>query len=747
MRKIRGMIRKVVFVWLAVVIDILPLSAQLVYSWDQTVAVDIEGSKKSMAWAGGLNAPQLSTMDLNSDGTEDLVIFDRTSDKLSTFLVYSASKEYAPEYENLFPPDLIGWVLLRDFNCDGKKDLFANTAFGIKVYENTTPPGGQLAWQLIADPIMTKGSSGQINLQVNVQDIPGIDDLDGDGDLDILVYNFATGGGIEFHENLSVDTNGSCGILFERMTRRWGDFDECDCDSFVFGTELCEDLNSTSRLKHIGGKSILNLDIDNDGDKEIVIGQEDCSFIGYLENEGTAQDALMTDFTNQFPFGANNTLDSLDFPALYYEDVDFDGIPDLLASTNYSFNQNNSLDFQSSFWFYKNIGSEELPIFEYSSKDFLQRDMIDLGEEAFPVFTDFDRDGDSDLFISHKGSADKGSLTADIWFFENIGAGMAPEFKLINKDFLNLSSLKLSHLSLQFADLNEDGNPDFVLMGSGDGITSTLFYIFNESSKVYSFDPDQIVELSQEFNSEDRFHLAQIGGNNLPDLLIGRNSGRLDYFRNNGSSNAPSFILDSGEFYGIDDDFSRRNLSVTTADLDADGLLDLLTIDERGILIYYFDFLNTISNPGPGSELLFSDQAESGSPFNHKMGNRAGISTSHLFPAAEPSIILGLESGGVQILRNVDASALPPINENELQVIAYPNPIIGQNNGFLSVTSSEAGQVQIITYLGQEASLNYPIQPGRPVQFDTSTLPSGLYLLKTHSNQGKVKTHQIVVYN
>ena len=39
-----------------------------------------------MPWAGGLNAAHHNTMDLNDDGKDDLVIFDRTADKVITFL-------------------------------------------------------------------------------------------------------------------------------------------------------------------------------------------------------------------------------------------------------------------------------------------------------------------------------------------------------------------------------------------------------------------------------------------------------------------------------------------------------------------------------------------------------------------------------------------------------------------------------------------------------------------------------------
>ena len=38
------------------------------------------------AWAGGLNAPQFSNIDLNSDGQPDLYAFDREASRSYTFL-------------------------------------------------------------------------------------------------------------------------------------------------------------------------------------------------------------------------------------------------------------------------------------------------------------------------------------------------------------------------------------------------------------------------------------------------------------------------------------------------------------------------------------------------------------------------------------------------------------------------------------------------------------------------------------
>ena len=54
---------------------------------------------------------------------EDLFVFDRTGNKITTFLNNGDSYSYAPEYDQLFPQSLSSWVLLRDYNNDNKKDI------------------------------------------------------------------------------------------------------------------------------------------------------------------------------------------------------------------------------------------------------------------------------------------------------------------------------------------------------------------------------------------------------------------------------------------------------------------------------------------------------------------------------------------------------------------------------------------------------------------------------------------------
>ena len=313
---------KKVFIVLIVVVAALTsknVSAQVTLKYDKSIPVHISDSQLSDPWAGGINAAQFGRLDLNGDSQEDLIIYDRSSNLLNTYINTGGLFIYNPDYRIYLPEDIGGWILFKDYDCDGMKDIFTNSTAGMKVYRNVGATNTEPVWDLIMDPVMTLGSSGMINLQVNITDIPGIEDIDGDGDLDVLVYNFAIGGFIRYHQNMSVENSGSCGSLdFEFVSRNWGFFEECLCHLFAFQEygEYCEDL-IPARVMHPGGKSLLLIDMDNDGDKDFLGGHEQCDEFYYFENYGTPDEAKMLDFSEEFP-NAEHPANFPIFPAGFF---------------------------------------------------------------------------------------------------------------------------------------------------------------------------------------------------------------------------------------------------------------------------------------------------------------------------------------------------------------------------------------------------------------------------------------------
>ena len=187
---------------------------EFTFKYDNSLKIIQNGQVLPNALAGGLNAPQFSTCKLDNDGVEDLVIFDRTAQKITTFLAKQDNTgkyfwQYAPQYETAFPK-ISNWILLIDYNRDGKKDIFTYTPSGIRVFNNISTD--KLAFQLAADPVYSTGYSGKINLYVSATDIPAIVDIDNDGDYDIITFD-SSGNFAFYHKNFCIENYKNSNIL------------------------------------------------------------------------------------------------------------------------------------------------------------------------------------------------------------------------------------------------------------------------------------------------------------------------------------------------------------------------------------------------------------------------------------------------------------------------------------------------------------------------------------------------------
>ena len=67
------------------------LSSQIILEQSQSIPVEFNGSELTNAWAGGINAAQFSTIDVNNDGREDLYTFDRDGFQSMVFLNMSTT--------------------------------------------------------------------------------------------------------------------------------------------------------------------------------------------------------------------------------------------------------------------------------------------------------------------------------------------------------------------------------------------------------------------------------------------------------------------------------------------------------------------------------------------------------------------------------------------------------------------------------------------------------------------------------
>ncbi len=716
---------------------------QITFEYDSSVVVKEEDSILKNPWTGGLNSGQYGRIDINGDQKEDLIIFDRSSKILNTFVLKEGMFIYNPDYRFFFPKKIEGWILFRDYDCDGRKDIFTNASRGMKVYRNITPEGSNLKWELIADPVLTLTSSGLINLQVNITDVPAIDDVDGDGDLDILVYNFALGGFIRYHQNMSIENTGSCGsIEYELVNRQWGYFEECDCMLYAFLEygESCQDFSS-GRIMHAGGKSLLLIDMDNDGDKDFLGGHEQCDELYYLENVGTSEEAKMINFRIDFPTPDRPSNFHI-HPAAYFEDFDLDGIKDLVVAPNEQFNSDNQINFKNSSWLYKNIGTNELPEFSFVTETFIQSSMIDMGENAVPSLVDFEGDGDLDLIIGGHGKKMGNEFYGYMRVYENTGNFLDPVFSLKNSDYLGLSSLKWYNFLPVFADLNHDGAIDMILNAVNPGnyrVESRLYVNQNKPGRGLKFETTEYIALDLGAASNDTPFFTDVNNDGLNDMLLGKSTGRLEYHINSGKGEDPVFILEDPAFLGIDDDFItfKRNLVPFVFDFNLDGKDDLITSDYTGVFTVYESYKE---QPVKMSEILYNQISQTADTTS--MGYHSWFTSGILFLNEYPVLLVGGISGGIVFLRSaIDRE----IDETDKFIFTiYPNPLIA--NDMLNVRSNRDGILYIYNYLGQALENPLNIKGYEIEQFEIGNLPQGIYIFQYIDYKGNSSTQKLIKY-
>lgn len=696
---------------------------QFTYSVDQSIPVEVDGRTITMPWAGGLNSAQVNTLDFDGDGNQDVVIFDRAADKIMPYRNAGGRYEYAPDYDVLFPAEVSQWMLLRDINCDGKKDLFTSDPFGIAVFVNTTKTGQALSWRPFNPgfPLLTKGFNGNINLKINDVDIPAIDDVDNDGDLDILSMRFVGIGTVEWHKNMSVELAGKCDSLrLERVTQAFGGIQECFCGSVAFNGQPCATIPG-GRVQHVGGKALLTIDMNGDGDRELLFSEEECATLYMFRNDGNKDNPLFAPSSQTSAFPSPPAVFPL-FPTPYYEDVDFDGLKDLIVSPNLYARINNYVQVRNSMWYYKNTGTTQVPAFTFVKNNFLQEDMIDVGDYSTPAFYDVDNDGDEDLFVGFYGNQ---QFRGGIYYYENVGTPTAASFKLVNDDYGGFSNFSLYNIKLQFADMNVDGALDFVFTATSanDGFTR-VYYVPNTSDTGLEINFETTIATEVRIGFTENLRIADVNRDGIPDLLLGKATGALQYWEtlvNNGKYD--HIELKNGTYLGLGNSTSRQNPSVFVSDLDVDGTEDLLMVDQTGNVSIYGDFRNFDPDlRQPLSEVVYNSIVK-----EYRRGNFGGKlwpAVANLFNSDKPAIVLGNTLGGLFVLRNDEGADLP-----EEPVFAVgPNPLPRGED--LLIRADRNTRVQIFSVLGQRMSDQIFIPGNQTYPLALNELAAGMYIAR-----------------
>ncbi|WP_254411959.1 T9SS type A sorting domain-containing protein [Dyadobacter diqingensis] len=718
---------------------VLTSRSQAQKSWfkmDTLAVLSSNGKKLLNPWSGGLNSGQFTKMDLNGDGTEDLIVFDRTSGILSTFLAVTdpanAQKKvwkHAPSYEYLFPK-MDNWMVLADLNKDGYKDLFTYTPLGIMVYKQVRD-GKNWSFKLEKPALYTEGLSGNVNLQVSGQDIPGISDIDNDGDIDVITFDYE-GMAIELHQNMSMERYGvPDSLVYKRNGQCWGNFHKGDNEDFVMGEDCGVVGNSPRRVMHTGNSIMLH-DLDGDGKKDLIVGHVSNDHISFLKNTGENLVANFTSYTHNYP--SVDPISFYIFPAVYYEDVDFDGVKDLIAAPNVPNNDGNLMNLQSSNWLYHNAGTSDKADFKLVQKNFLQDQMLDVGENAAPSFFDVDGDGDLDMVIGAGGTRDGNNFRGRLWLLRNVGDKQNPAFELASDNYLNVpATLDMYNLKPQWADFNGDGVPDLGFAGTTlKGLA--YYYIPNKAGKdqAVQLNAADMVSIAMPAQSQiaDYPYFYDADGDGDLDLLVGKPQGNINYFKNTGSSKQFTLTLETESFAGLVGNFDGRNVQVSVADVDVDGRPDLLTVDFSGKLRIFYS--GEWGKWTQRESLLIDHNGKGDSPL---LGFYLYATAADYNGDGKPDVAVGGNGGGLHLLQNVLPLTITPVEPPlEQSVKVYPNPA----REYIKVLSSQNAKLSVFSVTGLAVQQDIVVNANREKEIPTLNWAPGLYLLEFNTGSARV---------
>jgi hypothetical protein len=243
--------------------------------------------------------------------------------------------------------------------------------------------------------------------------------------------------------------------------------------------------------------------------------------------------------------------------------------------------------------------------------------------------------------------------------------------------------------------------------------------------------------------------LYDVNADGLTDFLMGKDSGKIMYFENNGTTTAPSFdAIPTNPFFGgvdVSTDFSLFGYSgpvITT--LDSTGQLYLISGNEEG-KIYGYEF-----NPDSIYAGAFLQVFDSYSGID--AGERSAITVADVTNDGKPEMIVGNYRGGLEFYTLSDTIeniiSVPILATVNVGVSVFPNPTTGDVS--LNVSGLKVNQMltySVTSMLGKMVHANtvHPSQDNWSGEIPFGQFPAGLYIVNV--SQGAVsKSIKLIKY-
>lgn len=480
-----------------------------------------------------------------------------------------------------------------DFDQDGDYDMVAGEEYyyynspydggRLRYFENRSSDGKQLFVEL-------EGSDNPFDtLRADTYRVaPAFADIDKDGDLDLFMgehegwvvdsYPYISERGIEYYRN--------DGGKFTRQTGAWN--------------AATKEGNPFNDVKLGYSVTPVLIDFDRDGDVDLLAGSSvttnsypySTTYIHYYENDGAG---------NFAPSATPITLDS--DPSYYGGDAIYPAFVDIDKDGDYDMLVGNYFDGYLRYYVQESPGNfvEQTTDWDPATRTGNPFWNFKVGKDASPVFLDFNKDGDPDLFVGDRPGGLYKYSDNIINYYQNSPGGVFVEKDEFENPFDGVF-VKQDAAPVLF-DVDGDDDLDAVVGNKYSNsyydysqmryvtINSTLAHYQNTNGTLQRItgDSNPLDTLQVYGNFVPRF--ADIDGDSDADLISGDGNGNVVLFRNDAGVYKQDTTA-ANPFKGLS---FTSDAAAALVDLDNDADLDLIG-SNYGSIRY---FINTGSAQAP----------------------------------------------------------------------------------------------------------------------------------------------------
>jgi hypothetical protein len=265
-----------------------------------------------------------------------------------------------------------------------------------------------------------------------------------------------------------------------------------------------------------------------------------------------------------------------------------------------------------------------------------------------------------------------GTYETKVAAYKNIGTATQPAFELLTDNYADLKGqiANRRNLMLTFGDIDADGDKDMIV-GDEEGY---IYLLKNTSpigtAANFILEPGRVKdELNNEIDAGDLAapQLFDINHDNLPDLIIGNRRGKLKYYQNTGTPTVAVFKKITDDFGKID--VARNSFpGYSTPVLFTDSNKTHLYVGSyQGYNYHYTNIDNNLTDAFTLNDSLFSksNQIAEGAQVASTL---ADINADGLL-----DMVVGNYSGGVAYYTGTKESAVNDYSVNA-HIETYPNP-------------------------------------------------------------------------